>query len=66
MRNTLRPVWLLVLPEVLISFEGVPARPYISGGDRVTLKVLAEYSWNPTTTQSVVSFVLQLVLCLFG
>ena len=32
--------------------EGVPARPYISGGDRVTSKVLAEYSWNPTTTQS--------------
>ena len=32
--------------------EGVPARPYISGGDRVTWKVLAEYSWNPTTTQS--------------
>src|SRR6185312_14197449 len=35
-----------------MSFEGVPARPYISGGDRVTWKVLAEYSWNPTTTQS--------------
>ena len=33
--------------------EGVPARPYISGGGgRVTWKVLAEYSWNPTTTQS--------------
>ena len=32
--------------------EGVPARPYISGGDRVTWKVLAEYSWSPTTTQS--------------
>ena len=32
--------------------EGVPARPYISGGDRVTWKVQAEYSWNPTTTQS--------------
>ena len=32
--------------------EGVPARPYISGGDRVTWKVLAEYIWNPTTTQS--------------
>src|SRR6185437_1272577 len=35
-----------------MCFEGVPARPYISGGDRVTWKVLAEYSWNPTTTQS--------------
>ena len=32
--------------------EGVPARPYICGGDRVTWKVLAEYSWSPTTTQS--------------
>ena len=32
--------------------EGVPARPYISGGDRVTWKVLAEHSWSPTTTQS--------------
>ena len=32
--------------------EGVPARPYISGGDKVTWKVLAEYSWSPTTTQS--------------
>ena len=32
--------------------EGVPARPYISGGDRVTCKVIAEYSWSPTTTQS--------------
>ena len=30
--------------------DGVPARPYISGGDRVTWKVLAEYSWSPTTT----------------
>ena len=32
--------------------EGVPALPYISEGDRVTWKVLAEYSWNPATTQS--------------
>ena len=32
--------------------EGVPARPYISGGGRVTWKVLAEYSWSPTTTLS--------------
>ena len=35
-----------------MSFEGVPARPYISGGDRVTWKVLAEYSWSPTTVRS--------------
>ena len=34
------------------QLEGVPARPYISGGDRVTWKVLAEYSWSPTTTRS--------------
>ena len=32
--------------------EGVPAHPYISGEDRVIWKVLAEYSWSPTTTQS--------------
>jgi hypothetical protein len=35
-----------------MSFEGVFARPYISWGDRVTWKVLAEYSWSPTTTRS--------------
>ena len=35
-----------------MSPEGVPARPYISGEDRVTWKILAEYSWSPTTTQS--------------
>jgi len=28
---------------VIRYFEGVPARPYISWGDRVTWKVLAEY-----------------------
>ena len=32
--------------------EGVYARPYISGGDRVTWKVLAEYSWSHTTARS--------------
>ena len=32
--------------------EGVPARPYISGGDRFTWKVLAEYRWSPTTARS--------------
>ena len=36
----------------MIVWRGVPARPYISGGDRVTWNVLAEYSWSPTTTQS--------------
>ena len=35
-----------------MCFEGVPARPYISGGDRFTWKVLAEYSWCPTTARS--------------
>ena len=34
-----------------MCFEGVPARPYISG-DRFTWKVLAEYSWSPTTARS--------------
>ena len=62
MSNTLRPVWLLVLSLVLICFEGVPARPYISGGDMVKWKVLAEYSWSPTTTWSGSLLVLQLVL----
>ena len=33
-------------------FEGVPAHPYISGGTGLHGKVLAEYSWSPTTTQS--------------
>ena len=28
--------------------EGVPARPYISGRDRVTWKILAAYSWLST------------------
>ena len=32
--------------------EGVPARPYISRGTRLHGKVLAEYSWSPTTAQS--------------
>ena len=35
-----------------MCFDGVPARPYIFRGDRVTWKVLAEYSWSPTTIQS--------------
>ena len=34
----------------MIVLEGVPARPYISGG--TGLHGLAEYSWNPTTIQS--------------
>ena len=32
--------------------DGVPARPYISGWDMVTWKVLDEYSWSPTTIGS--------------
>ena len=32
--------------------EGGPCLPLYIRGDRVTWKVLAEYSWNPTTTQS--------------
>ena len=36
----------------MIVWRGsLPALIYL-GGDRVTWKVLAEYSWNPTTTQS--------------
>ena len=33
-------------------FGGGPCPPLYIRGDRVTWKVLAEYSWNPTTTQS--------------
>ena len=43
----------------------LPALIY-SGGDRVTWKVLAEYSWSPTTTRSGSFLILQLVLRLFG
>ena len=43
-----------------MCFEGVPARPYISGGGcRVTWKVLAEYSWSPSTTRPGSFLVLQ-------
>ena len=35
-----------------MMFRGVPARPYITEGDRFTWKVLAEYSWSPTTARS--------------
>ena len=44
--------------------ESLPALIY--PGDRVTWKVLAEYSWSPTTTRSGSFLVLQLVLRLFG
>ena len=33
-------------------FWGGPCPPLYIRGDRVTWKVLAEYSWSPTTTQS--------------
>ena len=33
-------------------FRGGPCPPLNIRGDRVTWKVLAEYSWSPTTTQS--------------
>ena len=35
-----------------MCFDVVPARPYITEGDRFTWKVLAEYSWSPTTARS--------------
>ena len=47
-------------------FRGVPCPPLYIRGDRVTWKVLAEYSWSPTTTWSDSFLVLQLILCLFG
>ena len=37
-----------VIPYVLC---GCPCPPLYIRGDRVTWKVLAKYSWNPTTTQ---------------
>ena len=33
-------------------FRGGPCPPLYIRGDRVIWKVLAEHSWNPTTTQS--------------
>ena len=34
------------------DLEGGPCLPLYIRGDRVTWKVLAEYSWSPTITQS--------------
>ena len=51
---------------VVSVLRGVPTRPYIFWGDRVTWKILAEYSWNPTITRSGSFLVLQLVLRLLG
>ena len=56
----------LEIVVVVSCLEGVPARPYILWGDRVTWKVLAEYCWSPTTTGPGSFLVLQLVLHLFG
>ena len=33
-------------------FRGDPCPPLYIQGDRITWKVLAEYSWSPTITQS--------------
>ena len=51
---------------VVSCLEGVPARPYILLGDRITWKIIAEHCWNPTTTGPGSFLVLQLVLHLFG
>ena len=45
-------VFCIALGGVDDHLEGVPARPYISGGDRVTWKALAKYRWSPTTARS--------------
>src|SRR6185295_1170010 len=37
---------------MMIVWRGGPCPPLYIRGDRVTWKVLAEYSWSPTTTQS--------------
>src|SRR6185436_18525294 len=37
---------------MLMMIRGGPCPPLYIRGDRVTWKVLAEYSWNPATTQS--------------
>ena len=47
-----------------VSRVSLPALIY--PGDRVTWKVLPEYSWSPSTTRSGSFLVLQLVLHLFG
>src|SRR6185437_4958215 len=44
----------------MIIWRG-PCPPLYIRGDRVTWKVLAEYSWSPTTTQLGSFLVLQLV-----
>ena len=41
-------MWWFVFPYVLMCFEGVPAHPYISEGDRVT--------WNPRSVRRLESF----------
>ena len=46
-------------------FRGGPCPPLYIWGYRVTWKVLADYSWSPTTTPSGSFLVLQLVLRLF-
>ena len=51
-----------ILSGIVRSFGGVPARPYIPWGDRVTWKVLAGYVRSPTPSGSGSFLVLQLVL----
>ena len=51
MHNTLRPVWFVSPYVLMIVWRGsLPALIY--PGDRVTWKVLAEYSWSPTIIKS--------------
>ena len=57
LRNT-----LLYCLRCLWLFGGGPCPPLYIRGDRVTWKVLAEYSWSPITTWSGSFLVLQLVL----
>ena len=47
-----------------VSRGSLPALIYL--GDRVTWKVLAEYSWSPSTIRSGSFLVLQLVLPYLG
>ena len=49
----------------LVPFEGVPVRPYIIWGNRVTWKVLVEFCQDPSPRSSTGSRVCRLVLLLF-
>ena len=65
-RNTLRPVWWFVFPLALSNvFGGVPVRPYVIWGNRVTWEVLVVFCLGPSPRSSASFHVNRLVLLLF-